>query len=374
MAAGNDVVAMILAGGRGTRLKALTAGIAKPAVFFGGKYRIIDFALSNVANSGIDRVGVLTQYESTVLSTYIGSGSNWGLNGNKSMVSVLPPRETDKGIAWYRGTADAIAQNLAWLDSLHPQQVLILSGDHIYRQDYTEMIELHRTRGADLTVACINVDISEASRFGIMSVDQRGFVTRFDEKPAHPESTLASMGIYVFDYQYLRAALIRDAKDPSSEHDFGKNIIPKMLAEKARICAYVYKGYWRDVGTIESLWQANMDLLDPVTEHDLIGCMPRLFSTHTHSDPQYIGPEAEVDDSLINQGAQVYGHVDRSVIFNEVVIEKDARVESSVVMPAAVIRSGVTVRYALIGLLAEVDHDIIGEPGNIAVYTGKEDR
>lgn len=364
---------MILAGGRGSRLKALTNAIAKPAVFFGGKYRIIDFALSNVANSGIDRVGVLTQYESVVLSTYIGSGSNWGLNGNRSMVSVLPPRETGKGIAWYRGTADAITQNINWLDSLMPKEVLILSGDHIYRQNYIPMIMSHRAHGADLTVACIQVSLEEAKRFGIMSTDQEGMVTEFSEKPAHPKSTLASMGIYVFDYAYLRRALLSDQRNEKSSHDFGKDIIPKMLADHARVYAYPFQGYWRDVGTIESLWEANMDCLDPDLGEEIIGGVPRLFSTHTNSVPQYIGPEAKVDHSLINQGADIDGRVDHSVIFNEVRVGRGAMVEQSVVMPGSIIEPGVRVSYAIIGQSVDVKRDVIGAPGAIAVFT-KEDQ
>lgn len=360
---------MILAGGRGTRLKSLTSDIAKPAVFFGGKYRIIDFALSNVANSGIDKVGVLTQYESTALSIYIGSGSNWGLNGNKSLVAVLPPKETGRGASWYKGTADAIYQNIDWLDSIEPKYVLILSGDHIYRQDYTSMINFHIEKNADLTIACINVDKKEASRFGILTADKDGRITKFTEKPAHPDSTLASMGIYVFSYKFLREALLSDEKKKDSSRDFGKDIIPDMLLHGNRVYSFEFKGYWRDVGTVESLWQANMDLLNPKIANSLILGYPKLFSTHTYSKPQYIGKNAKVSSSLINQGAIVFGSVSNSVIFNEAMIEEGASVDHSVVMPGAVIKSGVKVSYAIVGQSTIVDKDKIGEEGNIELVT-----
>lgn len=370
----NDVVAMILAGGRGTRLKSLTADIAKPAVFFGGKYRIIDFALSNIANSGIDKVGVLTQYETTALSIYIGSGSNWGLNGNKSLVAVLPPKETGKGASWYKGTADAIYQNIDWLDSIEPKYVLILSGDHIYRQDYNEMINYHISKNADLTIACINVDIKEASRFGIIKVDDDGKIINFTEKPQNPDSTLASMGIYIFSYKFLRQALIDDYNNPKSNRDFGKDIIPCMLANKNNVYAYEFKGYWRDVGTVESLWQANMDLLDKKMSNELILGYPKLFSTHTYSKPQYIGKSASVSNSLINQGASILGDVDHSVIFNEVLIENGAKVKNSVIMPGAVVKSGVKVNYAIIGQSTIVDKDVIGQENAIELLTRKKEK
>lgn len=368
----NETVAMILAGGRGSRLKALTASIAKPAVFFGGKYRIIDFALSNVSNSGIDKVGVLTQYESTDLSIYIGSGANWGLNGNRSMVAVLPPMETGRGASWYKGTADAIYQNIRWLDSQHPKNVLILSGDHIYRQDYRDMIEAHVKNDADLTIAVIRVDPSEASRFGIMSVDDAGRITQFEEKPAHPKSNLASMGIYVFKYEYLRKALIADAENPKSHRDFGKDIIPTMLAEKRRLYSYVFKGYWRDVGTIQSLWQANMDLLDPRYGMEILGDKPRLYSAHTHSIPSFVGPKGKIHETLANQGSTVLGTVDHSILFNETFIGENAKVSHAVLFPGAKVKPGVVVSYALIGQSAVVDHDVVGTPDNIEVVTEEE--
>ena len=260
---GKEIVAMILAGGRGTRLEALTAKVAKPAVHFGGKYRIIDFPLSNCANSGIDVVGVLTQYESVLLGTYVGAGTKWGLDGNNSLAAILPARERGGvGATWYAGTADAIYQNISFLDQYDPEYVLILSGDHIYKMDYAEMLAAHKEKGADLTVAVLNVSLKEASRFGIMNTNKDGSIYEFEEKPEKPKSTLASMGIYIFTYKELRKYLIADAKDENSKHDFGMNIIPMMLEDNKKLYAYEFSGYWKDVGTVESLWQANMDLLD----------------------------------------------------------------------------------------------------------------
>lgn len=346
-----NVVAMILAGGKGTRLHALTKKIAKPAVYFGGKYRIIDFSLSNVANSSIDSVGVLTQYESVVLNNYIGNGSKWGFDGVDSTCVALAPRETEKGSAWYEGTADAIYQNLDFLDEEDPEYVLILSGDHIYKTSYDNMINLHKKAKADCTISVLEVDIKEASRFGILEVDSEDVITKFVEKPKEPKSNLASMGVYVFTYKSLRKALIEDAKDPSSEHDFGKNIIPKMLNENKKLIAYRFKGYWRDVGTLDSLHQANMELLPSLRNEDTIHFdeYPKVFSEDTNSYPQYISPKAKIKDCLINQGAEIFGEVTQSVISNEVVIETGAVVKRSVLMPGVKIKKGAYVENAILG-------------------------
>lgn len=365
-----ELVAMLLAGGKGTRLEILTKKIAKPAVNFGGKYRIIDFPLSNCANSGIDTVGVLTQYESILLNTYIGNGEKWGLNGIHSLTATLPPRQTEDGAVWYRGTADAIYQNIDFLESLKPEYVLILSGDHIYRMNYQLMLDAHKQAKADLTVAVINVDKKEASRFGIMTVDQLNAIVQFDEKPANPKSTLASMGIYIFTYKELKQALLVDAKDETSEHDFGKNIIPMMLNQKKRLLAYRFEGYWRDVGTIDSLWEANMDLLNQDEAKKLFQNDDlKLFTEDTRSLPQYIGEEAVINDSLINQGAVILGEVHHSVIFHDVVVEKGAKVKDAVIMPGAVIKSGTTLQRVIVTPNAKIDKSVSG--GTNIVLVGK---
>jgi glucose-1-phosphate adenylyltransferase len=356
-----ELVAMLLAGGKGTRLETLTKKIAKPAVSFGGKYRIIDFPLSNCANSGIDTVGVLTQYESILLNTYIGNGEKWGLNGIHSLTATLPPRQTEEGNVWYKGTADAIYQNIDFLDNLKPTYVLILSGDHIYRMNYQTMLDAHKQSNADLSVAVIDVDKKEASRFGIMSIDKENLVTQFEEKPAQPKSTLASMGIYIFNYKELRQALINDAKDETSEHDFGKNIIPTLLKQKKRLLAFPFKGYWRDVGTIESLWEANMDLLDDEEAKQLLlNDDLKLFTEDTRSLPQYLGEKAKVKNALINQGAVIFGSVDHSVIFHDVTIEEGAAVVDSVIMPGATIKSGTTLKRVIVSPNIKVETSVNG--------------
>ncbi len=348
---GRNVVAMILAGGKGTRLHALTKKIAKPAVYFGGKYRIIDFSLSNVANSSIDSVGVLTQYESVVLNNYIGNGSKWGFDGVDSTCVALAPRQTEQGANWYKGTADAIYQNIDFLDGEDPEYVLILSGDHIYKTSYDQMIDLHIKSKADCTISVLEVDIKEASRFGILEVDSTDTITKFVEKPKEPKSNLASMGVYVFTYKTLRQALLEDAKDEKSEHDFGKNIIPKMLKEKRKLVAYRFKGYWRDVGTLDSLHQANMELLPSQRSEETINfdVSPKIYSEDTNSYPQYISPKAKIRDCLINQGATILGTCIKSVISNEVRIEEGATVTNSVLMPGVIIKKGAYVENAILG-------------------------
>ena len=347
---GKEIVAMILAGGRGTRLEALTAKVAKPAVYFGGKYRIIDFPLSNCANSGIDIVGVLTQYESVLLGTYVGAGSKWGLDGNSSLAAILPARERGEvGATWYAGTADAIYQNISFLDQYDPEYVLILSGDHIYKLDYADMLNAHKAKGADLTVAVLNVSMKEASRFGIMNTNKDGTIYEFEEKPEKPKSTLASMGIYFFTYKELRKYLIEDAKDESSKHDFGMNIIPMMLNEGKKLYAYEFAGYWKDVGTVESLWQANMDLLDD-KELDLYNIKKdwKIYTEDTLSKPQIIGEEASVKNSLVTQGCIVNGDVTGSVLFNNVYIGEGAKVVDSVLMPGGLVEEGAEIYKAIV--------------------------
>lgn len=365
---GKEIVAMILAGGRGTRLKELTAKVAKPAVYFGGKYRIIDFPLSNCANSGIDVVGVLTQYESVLLGTYVGSGTKWGLDGNNSLAAILPARERGEvGATWYAGTADAIYQNISFLDQYDPEYVLILSGDHIYKMDYEEILNVHKEKGADLTVAVLNVSLKEASRFGIMNTDDKGYIYEFEEKPEKPKSTLASMGIYIFSYKELRKYLIADAADENSKHDFGMNIIPAMLADKKKLYAWTFDGYWKDVGTVESLWQANMDLLDD-KELDLYNIKKdwKIYSEDTLGKPQLIGKDASVKNSLVTQGCVVNGEVEGSVLFNNVNVGEGAKVIDSVLMPGVLIEEGAVVKKAII------DEGVVIKAGTVVNDEAKE--
>ena len=345
-----ELIAMILAGGKGTRLYELTRKDAKPAVHFGGKYRIIDYALSNCAHSGLDTVGVLAQYESISLSRYIGNGEKWGLNGVRSNTVTIPPRQTESGSNWFIGTADAIYQNLEFIDSYDPENVLILSGDHIYRMDYSKMLETHLHNNADLTIAVIDVTLEEAKRFGILSADENDRITEFVEKPPKPKSTLASMGIYIFNYKVLKQALVNDAKDEKSDHDFRKNIIPTMLAKKKRLFVHRFKGYWKDVGTVDSLWEANMDLIEMMDEDFYAGDKHyfRLFSEDTNSVPQYIGKKAKVTNSVVNQGAIILGTVDGSIISNEVFIEVGAVVKDSVIMPGVTVGRNAFINKAIV--------------------------
>ena len=343
------VVAMILAGGKGTRLEALTKKTAKPAVSFAAKYRIIDFPISNCANSGINTIGVLTQYESTDLDAYVGNGEKWGLNGVHALMTSLAPRQTEEGANWYKGTADAITQNIDFLDEHNPEYVLILSGDHIYKTLYNEMIDLHVEMNADATISVIEVDPKEASRFGIMAVDKNDRIVEFQEKPAKPKSNLASMGVYVFTWKTLRKYLVEDAKDPKSEHDFGNNIIPKMLNDKMKLQAYRFKGYWRDVGTLASLHQANMDIALQEGDLDLYGQHEtRIYTEDTYSVPQYIGPVGSIKRSIANQGAIVLGDVDSCVISSDAVIEEDAVCTRCVIMKGARVCIGAKVNNAII--------------------------
>ena len=362
----NNMLAMILAGGRGTRLEALTKKIAKPAVYYGGKYRFIDFPLSNCANSNINVVGVLTQYESVLLNSYAAAGSRWGLDARDSGVYVLPPREKD-GAAFdvYRGTADAISQNIDFIDSHSPDYVLILSGDHIYKMDYSKMLSYHRQSDADATIAVLPVPMKEASRFGIMNTDEEGRIVEFEEKPKHPKSNLASMGIYIFDWKQLRKMLVADMDDPQSNHDFGKDIIPKMLEEGKRLFAYQFKGYWKDVGTIDSLGEANMDLLNKNHELELNDSTWKIYTEDMATVPQYIGKDATVENSYINQGCIVNGNVKNSVLFTSVRVAKDACIEDAVLMPNVVVGEGAVIHRAIIAQGVKIDPGaVVGDPNS----------
>ena len=344
-----NMLAMILAGGRGSRLHELTSKVAKPAVSYGGKYRIIDFPLSNCANSGVDIVGVLTQYESVLLNSYVAGGGRWGLDTKDSGVFVLTPREkAETGLDVYRGTADAISQNIDFIDQYNPEFLLVLSGDHIYKMDYSEMLKAHIKAEADATIAVIGVPIREASRFGIMNTDETGRIVEFEEKPEHPKSNLASMGIYIFNWKLLRKMLVADMKDPDSAHDFGKNIIPQMLADGKTLLAYEFKGYWKDVGTIDSLWEANMDLLDKKDELDLGAYSWKIYTADVSTLPAYIGEEAETDRVYITQGCECSGKVTHTVMFTNSKVAEGATVTDSVLMPGAVVDEGATVTRAMV--------------------------
>ena len=345
----NNMLAMILAGGRGSRLHELTNRVAKPAVSYGGKYRIVDFPLSNCANSGVDIVGVLTQYESVLLNSYVAAGGRWGLDARESGVFVLPPREkADADLDVYRGTADAISQNIDFIDKYSPEYLLVLSGDHIYKMDYDKMLDYHKEMNADATIAVIEVPMKEASRFGIMNTDGAGRIVEFEEKPEHPKSNLASMGIYIFNWKLLRKMLLADMKDPDSHHDFGKDIIPQLLNDNKTLAAYKFKGYWKDVGTIDSLWEANMDLLDSRNELNLNDASWRIYTEDTPTLPQYIGPNAKIDKAFITQGCVVEGEVKHSVLFTGGKVGEGAKIIDSVLMPGVEVAAGAVVQRALV--------------------------
>ena len=340
---------MLLAGGQGSRLGILTKVMAKPAIPFGGKYRIIDFPLSNCSNSGIDTVGVLTQYQPLELNSYIGSGQPWDLDLNDGGVFVLPPYSRGKSGEWYRGTANAIYQNIPFIEQFSPEYVLILSGDHIYKMDYNEMIKFHKKNRADATIAVLQVPWEDASRFGIMNTDEENVITDFEEKPAKPRSNKASMGVYVFSWPILKQYLINDEADPNSKNDFGKNIIPKMLGDGCRMLAYAFEGYWKDVGTIESLWEANMDLLKQPAAFDLYDNRWRIYARNPIMPPHYIARGTIVDDCMITEGCEVRGEVHHSVLFAGVTIEAGAKVYDSVIMPGVVVRAGAVIHRAIVG-------------------------
>ena len=357
-----DVVAMLLAGGQGSRLGVLTKNLAKPAVPYGGKYRIIDFPLSNCVNSGIETVGVLTQYQPLVLNEYIGNGQPWDLDSMNAGVHVLPPYQRSKKSDWYKGTANAIYQNIQFIDRYNPEYVVILSGDHIYKMDYSKMIAYHKEKQADCTIAVIEVPIEEASRFGILNTNEDGSIYEFDEKPKVPKSNQASMGIYVFTWSKLRKYLIQDEENPKSSNDFGKDVLPAMLNAGERMFAYRFQGYWKDVGTIESLWESNMDLLDPNVPLDLSEESWKIYSRNPVMPPQYIAKGAVVQNSLVAEGCNVYGAIDFSVLFEGVYVAPGAVVKDSILMPGCRVEEGAVVQYAIVAKNTVVRRNaVIGE-------------
>lgn len=343
-----ECIAMLLAGGQGTRLGVLTKEVAKPAVPFGGKYRIIDFPLSNCINSGIDTIGVLTQYQPFELNQYIGNGSPWDLDRLNGGVFVLPPYLKGNSSDWYKGTANAIYQNINFIDSFNPENVLILSGDHIYKMDYNEMLESHVENNADCTIAVLNVTLEEASRFGIMNTNKDGSIYEFEEKPAKPKSTKASMGIYIFKWEKLRKYLIADEENADSSNDFGKNIIPAMLDKGEKLLAYDFEGYWKDVGTINSLWEANMDLLDEDSGINMNDKKWKIYSRSSAEPPHYVGDTGVVSNSIVTEGCNVYGEVEHSILFHSVEVKRGAKIIGSTILPGAVIKEGAEVYYSII--------------------------
>ena len=356
----NNMLAMILAGGRGSRLHELTNKVAKPAVSYGGQYRIVDFPLSNCANSGVDIVGVLTQYESVLLNSYVAAGGRWGLDARESGVFVLPPREkADADLDVYRGTADAISQNIDFIDKYSPEYLLVLSGDHIYKMNYDKMLDYHKEMNADATIAVIEVPMKEASRFGIMNTDGNGRIVEFEEKPEHPKSNLASMGIYIFNWKLLRKILLADMKNPDSHHDFGKDVIPCLLNDNKTLAAYKFKGYWKDVGTIDSLWEANMDLIDSRNELNLNDPTWKIYTEDTPALPQYIGPNAKIDKAFITQGCVVEGEVKHSVLFTGCKVGEGAKIIDSVLMPGVEVAAGAVVQRALVADNVKIGQDAV---------------
>ena len=364
-----DCVAMILAGGQGSRLGALTKNVAKPAVPFGGKYRIIDFPLSNCVHSGINTVGVLTQYQPLELNRYIGNGNPWDLDRSHGGVYVLPPYQSAKAGEWYKGTANAIYQNLSFLESFKPENVLILSGDHIYKMHYGEMLKAHKESGAAVTIAVMPVPWEEASRFGIMNVDEEGTITDFEEKPAEPKSNLASMGIYIFTYEVLKKYLEADERDPSSANDFGKNIIPTMLENGEMMVSFRFEGYWKDVGTIHSLWEANMDLVDQPPKFDLNDRSWSIYSRNMALAPHYVGQNAKITNSTVTEGCFIDGEIKHSVIFGGVELGEGSVVSDSVIMPGAKIGKNVVIEKAVIGADA-----VIGDGAKVGVNSSDDNK
>ena len=370
----NEMVAMILAGGQGSRLGVLTKNIAKPAVPYGGKYRIIDFPLSNCSNSRVYTVGVLTQYKPLELNAHIGIGAPWDLDRRDGGVSILPPYQEEKGGNWYKGTANAIYQNIEFIDRYNPEYVLILSGDHIYKMNYEELLNYHKEKEADVTISVIDVTLEEAKRFGIMNTNDDLSIYEFEEKPQHPKSTKASMGIYIFNWKALKKYLKEDEANPNSSNDFGKDIIPAMLRDGLKLYAYPFKGYWKDVGTIDSLWEANMDLLKDDSGLDLYSNDLRIYSASDVSPAQYLGPNADIKNSLVTDGCAVYGKVENSVIFQNVYIGKNTVIKDSVIMPNAKIGDNVTIKKSIVGDSSIIRKDsIIGNGEKIVVIPAKKD-
>ena len=368
MAKRTECLAMLLAGGQGSRLGILTKNIAKPAVPYGGKYRIIDFPLSNCTNSGISTVGVLTQYQPLELNDYIGNGQAWDLDRSYGGVHILSPYQQIKGTEWYKGTANAIYQNINFIDRYNPEYVAVLSGDHIYKMDYAKMLKYHKEKNAACTIAMLEVPWEEASRFGLMFVNDDGSISEFEEKPKNPKSNKASMGVYIFTWSVLRKYLIDDEANPNSGNDFGHDVIPAMHEAGERLFAYKFDGYWKDVGTIDSLWEANLDLLNPKVDLDLTDDTWRIYSKTTAAPPHFISSKASVENSMISEGCQIEGEVDYSVLFSNVVVEEGATVRYSIVMPGTVIKSGAVVEYSIVAENAIIEENAhVGEsPEQIA--------
>lgn len=354
-----EMIAMILAGGQGARLKSLTTNVAKPAVPYGGKYRIIDFTLSNCANSNIDTVGILTQYQPLVLNTHVGIGIPWDLDRRHGGVRILPPYTSAEGGKWYLGTANAIYENLNFINMYDPEYVLILSGDHIYKMDYAKMLDAHKQRNADVTISVIRVPWDECSRFGILNTHDDLRIYEFDEKPKNPKNDLASMGIYIFNWAALKSYLIKDNLDPASEHDFGKNVIPAMLNAGLKMYGYVFDGYWKDVGTIKSFWEGNMDLLDRNNTLDLYDDTWRIYTKNDDLPPQFIGEEAQLENCMINEGCEIHGQLKNSILFTEITVGKGAIIEDSILFPGVVIGEGARVYKAI------VTEDYVINPGEV---------
>ena len=361
-----ECIAMLLAGGQGSRLTVLTEKMAKPAVPFGGKYRIIDFPLSNCVNSGIDTVGIMTQYQPLELNAYIGTGSPWGLNRIFGGVHILPPYARSKKSEWYKGTANAIYQNINFVDRYDPEYVLVLSGDHIYKMDYDKMLQFHKKKNADCTIAVLDVPLSEASRFGIMNTNDDDSIYEFEEKPKQPKSTKASMGVYLFNWSVLKQYLIEDEADPDSSNDFGKNIIPNLLKDKKGLYAYQFDGYWKDVGTIKSLWEANMDLIDPDVPIEIKDDNFKIYARNNAEPPTLFAKTSDVKNSLIAEGCIIKGTVKDSVISSGSVVGEDAIVLNSVIMPNAIIKSGAVIKYAIVG-----EESVIGENAKLGEIPAK---
>lgn len=344
-----EVVAMLLAGGQGSRLGVLTKNIAKPAVLYGGKYRIIDFSLSNCTNSGIDTVGVLTQYLPLKLNSHIGIGKPWDMDRIHGGITILSPYLKEEVGEWYKGTANAVYQNIHYIEKMNPQYVIILSGDHIYKMDYSKMLDFHKTNNADATISVIQVPIEEASRYGIMNTEESGKIYEFEEKPENPKSTLASMGVYIFNWEILKEYLIRDSSNKESSNDFGKNIIPAMLKDNCRMWAYQYSGYWRDVGTIQAFWESNMDLIKRVPEFNLFDPLWRIYTPNPVKPAHYIGPQGSVKKSIIAEGCVIYGKVRDSVLFPGVIVEEGAEIDGSIIMPNCRIKTNAYINHSILG-------------------------
>lgn len=368
-----EMIAMILAGGQGSRLGILTKEIAKPAVPFGGKYRIIDFTLSNCSNSGIDTIGVLTQYQPLILNNHIGIGTPWDLDRNNGGVGILSPHTKSTGGDWYKGTANAIYQNIRYIDNYEPDYVLILSGDHIYKMDYSFMLKYHKEKNADATIAVLKVPYEETNRFGIMNTDAELRIVEFEEKPQNAKSNLASMGIYIFSWKKLKKMLIEDEKDKTSSNDFGKNIIPKMIDNGYGMFAYPFEGYWKDVGTINSLWEANMDLLDDNNKLNIHDTKWKIYSVNPTRPPHYLGKDSSVKNSLIVEGCNINGKVTNSILFPDVIVEKGAEISDSVIMKGAIIKSGAKVTRAIVGEKAVIsDNCLVGNEEEITLIAEGE--